>query len=191
MTSGCCSCYSGTQSWTMTVHAPCFIRALRIFHLSILMFNCTVKAQNKQWLHLGSLLNSLHNCFKICTMRSMSIPSWNTLRKSHRTLAMLERESAEGPQEASPPGIAKGLMVTRLSPHPGTRDARLKSMPWWCLLSQKACCGRLASAYPDHYTLSSFLGEWLQPQSLARQDDICWNWWPNVSDTITHTASSH
>lgn len=146
-------CYT---SLTMTVHAPCFIRALRIFHLSILMFNCAVKAQNKQWLHLGSLLNSLHNCFKICTTRSMSILSWNTLRKSHRMLAVLENLLNVLRTRVHQRLIAKGLMVTLLSPQPGRREARLKSMPWWCLLSQKACCGRLASAYPDHCILSSF-----------------------------------
>lgn len=56
-------------------------------------------------------------------------------------------------QEESPPGIAKGLIVTLWSLHPGRQDARLKSMPWWYLLSQEACCGRLASVYRDHCRL--------------------------------------
>lgn len=41
--------------------------------------------------------------------------------------------------------------------------------------------------YPNQHRSSSFLGEWLQSQPLARQDDICWNWWQNnVADSAIH-----
>lgn len=138
----------------MTVHTPCFIRALQNISSSILMFNCTVKAQNKQWLHLGSPLNS----FKICTTRSMNTLSWNTLRKSHRMLVTLKRESTECSQEESPPETAKGLLMTLLSPHPGRNDVRLKSMTWWGLPGPEACCGRLASIHPDYLQTVLFSG---------------------------------
>lgn len=74
----------------MAAHTPCFIRVLRIFHLSILMRNCTVKAQNKQWLNLRSLINSLHNCFKICTTRSMRILPLENLEEKPQSICHTE-----------------------------------------------------------------------------------------------------
>lgn len=151
---------------------------LRTFHLSILMRNCTVKARNKQWRNLGSLINSLHNCFKICTPGSMSTLSWKTLRKSHRAFVIPERDSTEPSQEESPPGIAKGLMVTLLSPFPGRKYASLTSMPGWCLLSQAACCGRNAICFCLLRSLQTalFSGWMTATPSLARQHDSCRNW---------------
>lgn len=58
----------------------------------------------------------------------MSTLPWNTLRKNHRMLDVLERESAEPAQGEGSPGMMKSLVVTLLSPHPGRRYVRLKSM---------------------------------------------------------------
>lgn len=82
---------------------------------------------------------------------------WKTLRKSHRAFVILERESTEPSQEESPPGIAKGLMVTLLSPFSGRKYASLTSMLGWCLLSQEACCGGNAICFCLLWSLQTAL----------------------------------